>query len=174
MMLPLVFVLAATVAPLPSGTVPMYVPDPVLPADPATPVGFGCLDGCGPSCDCVGRVDAEVTTTFEGKVCRWATIECRTHSFCRWHDGCYRSCDFQFPGRVDDGVTARTRCYRACDIACSTGVVQGPEGGWRPPDLEPGPPPETLGIFQCLKRLLFSDAVPYDGVVTYARLLECR
>jgi hypothetical protein len=158
---------------LPEGTVRMYVPDPVLPNDSRTPEGFGCFGACGPSCDCVDRVDAEVTTHEEGRACRWQTISCKTHSFCEWHDSCYRSCDFQVPGAVGDGRVARGLCYRSCDLACTSGNEPSPLGGWNPPEISPGPPPEALGLRECVARLTAPSTVTYDGVITYAQLIGC-
>lgn len=167
----LIFSLAVA---LPPGTVPMWTPDPVLPVDPGTPAGFGCFEACGPSCACVGRADGSTTTILEdGRTCRWQTVRCNTHAFCRWHDRCYHSCDRQYPGTVDDGSFGRALCYRSCDIACSTGHEPAPVGGWDPPELTPGAPTMVPGIVECVMRLRFDDSVPYDGTITYAHLLGC-
>jgi hypothetical protein len=161
--------------PLPPGTLPMYVEDPVLPDDGETPVGFGCFGACGASCECVGRQDGEATTTLDdGRVCTWQTTSCSTHEFCRWHDGCYRACDYQYPGTVNDTSWSRTWCYRTCDASCVTGRDPGPAAGWSPPSLDPGPPPDGgLGLAMCARRLAWDPTVPYDGKLTYARLLAC-
>ena len=158
---------------LPEGTLPLYVPDPVLPENEGEPIGFACFGGCGPSCDCTGRIDWETTTKENGMICTWNLISCNTHSFCRWHDDCYRKCDFQFPGQVGDGSVGRSFCYRSCDKSCVTGGEPKPIGGWRPASRSPGQPPEALGTIACVKRLASTSGVPYDGVLTYAQLLQC-
>ncbi len=165
----------AFVPTLPSGTKPLYVPDAVAPAAGSTvPAGFGCFGACGASCDCVHRADATRVTHESGHVCTWKTVTCETHSFCRWHDGCYQSCDSQFPGREDDGSWFRPLCYRACDLACVDGHDPKPIGGWDPAELNPGTPPETLGAVKCLERLSNAPLVPYDGTFTYADLVSCE
>lgn len=169
------YLCAAAPAPaLPPGTVPMYAPDPVLSADPATPAGFGCFGACGASCDCADRVDDRITLADGDQVCDWQTIRCNTHDFCRWHDLCYQRCDEMFPGRDDDRSSGRFYCYRSCDASCATGDEPKPIGGWRPADLSPGQPPEALGAAACLLRLANAPGVPYDGVTTYAQLIGCR
>lgn len=156
---------------LPEGTRPMFVPDPVAPADPKTPPGFGCFEACGPSCDCAGRKDGTRVTCEAGERCTWQTIACLTHSFCVWHDGCYLSCDGQFPGVENDGNVERMLCYRACDYSCIDGKEPKAPGGWKVPS--PGAPPEKLGALACLKRVLNAPGVPYDGWITYAGLPSC-
>lgn len=158
---------------LPEGTLPLYVPDPVLPENIGEPEGFACFGGCGASCACVGRVDSETTTRENGMTCSWQLTTCKTHSFCRWHDSCYNKCDYQFPGRVGDHSFGRSFCYRACDKSCVTGKEPKPFGGWEPATLNPGPPPEALGVVQCVKRLAWSSDVEFDGTLTYAQLKEC-
>src|SRR4051812_40210214 len=84
---------------LPTGTLPMFVEDPVLPSDPQGPTGFACYGACGASCDCVDKAESRAVTCQNGEKCSWPVTTCKTHSFCRWHDSCYRACDFTFPGK---------------------------------------------------------------------------
>jgi len=166
------FAFAGSSPPLPAGTRPLYIEDPVLPSDPKEPVGFACYEGCGRSCDCVDKKESSTTTCHEGQKCTWKIVRCRTHSFCRWHDGCYRSCDFNFPGVVDDGSLKRATCYRACDFACVDGKEPEITGGWK--TQPPGSPPEALGVWECLKRLAWSPDVTYDPTpLLYAGTPSC-
>jgi hypothetical protein len=167
--------LLALAPPLPAGMRAMRAPDPVREShDPQSKSGFACFEACGPSCACVGRVDGMATTTFEGKTCSWQTITCRTQVFCKWHDGCYQSCDVQFPGFVADGSVARNLCYRSCDLSCATGADPHPVGGWTDTKLDPGPPPYTPGARACLSGLAHPMDAPFDGTITFAELVSCR
>ena len=160
--------------PHPRGARPLYVPDPVLPDVEGNPIGFGCFKACGPSCNCIDRVDSRTTTLFEGKTCEWRLIQCGTHPFCDWHDVCYNSCDFQFPGQVSDRSFGRYKCYRGCDLACIDGESPQPNGGWQPSTIDPGNTPEgPLGLLICTKRFLFDSLVP-TGTLTFAELVQCR
>lgn len=159
--------------PLPPGTRHLYVDDPVLPADPSQSAGFGCFESCGGSCNCIDRQDSSITTVFEGYTCFWDTISCNTHPFCRWHDKCYHSCDKTFPGRVDDGNFARSLCYRSCDNGCFSNGVPQPLGGWPDESLNPGPNPAQMSITSCARMLAHDSSLPYDGRITYAKLLMC-
>lgn len=160
------------VPPLPVGTVPMYFDDPVVPA-PGEHAGFGCFGACGASCACEGRTYEVVTTSFEGKTCRWKTTSCLTHSFCQWHDGCYSSCDKTFPDSDFLGNLQREACNRTCDESCVYGNDPQPIGGWADSSLDPGPPPETLGGVMCARRLASDPTVPFDGRIVYADLINC-
>ncbi len=155
----------------PPNTLPQCVPDPVLPADPKEPPGFGCLGACGPGCDCVGKTVTTFANCERGYRCTWPITRCKTHSFCRWHDGCYHACDFNFPGRVDDGNYQRSLCYWSCDLSCSDGTAPTAWGGWI--GTPPGPPPETLTTEMCLRRLAWDPTVPYDGVIHFAGTPKC-
>lgn len=160
--------------PLPADTVPLYIEDPVLPDHASAPSGFACYGACGASCKCVGFQASDTSTCFEGKRCHWKTISCKTHGFCRWHDGCHRSCDFQFPGNVGDGDSRRTVCYTGCNLGCITGNAAAPAGGWNPPSLDPGPlPGGGLGFSACLARLRWDPSVAYDGAIVFAELDKC-
>ena len=149
----------------------MYIEDPVVPA-PGEHAGFGCFGACRASCACEDRKDSEVTTSFEGKTCRWNSTSCLTHSFRRWHDGCYSSSDKTFPDSDFFGNLQREACNRTCDRSCIDGYAE-PIGGWADSSLYPGPPPETLGSVMCARRLASDPTVPYDGRITYAELISC-
>lgn len=155
----------------PVDTLPFYTADPVLPSG-NEPAGFGCFGACGKSCDCVGAKTGSITTCKQGRMCSWKTLQCKTHSFCQWHDGCYHRCDEQFPGQVDDGSVWRFMCYRSCDLSCVDGRPPEPIGGWTKVK-PPGPPPEALGMEMCAKRMAWDESVPYDGTLTYAGNPEC-
>jgi hypothetical protein len=146
----------------PPGTLPMYSSDPVLPgaSDPAGRPGFACFGACGASCDCVDKKLQTIESCANGKRCRWKTVSCKTYNFCRWHDRCYLTCDFQYPGIVDDGNFRRFLCYRGCDLSCIDGSEPKPAEGWNV--TSPGAPPEALGTEMCTRRMSWDPGVPYD------------
>lgn len=151
-------------------TEPFSIPDAVSTA--AGQEGeFQCFGACGASCNCAGRTVSEVTVQVGFLWCTYEVTTCNTHSFCRWHDTCYKNCDEMFPGVVGDASAQdRTNCYRACDGSCMSG--NAPVWAWCPPDLDPGAPPGSYGIGTCLSWAFAQADSPSDGTIQFSRLLE--
>ena len=102
------------------------VPLQVITALSTAPCGAKCRGACGADC----------SSPLCDSGSSGCVYQCPTHSFCRWHDGCYDGCN----GSFGCGSINAWLCRRGCDEQClqqysATTCVEwangfGPSDGW--------------------------------------------
>lgn len=87
---------------------------------------FGCYGACGASCN-APCVEDDVTVTHDlapaadgtprCQTCTYHLKTCKSHSFCRWHDDCYRQCDLRWDAQSASAPANPpwNPCYLSCD-----------------------------------------------------------